>query len=156
MPLVPGGEPGFICGVGVDVVETQRMGGAYLRHGERLVRRLCTASEIDAVTKDPFPPRALAFVFALKEAVMKALGTGMRGVSWKEIDTTAGAEGPITYLVSGRALAAAIQRGAVRFHLASSSSAHLVVGAALLSSREPGPGGPDPAALLCKALESAV
>ena len=155
MPLVPG-EPAFICGVGVDVVETQRMDGVYLRHGERLVRRLCSARESDAVTRDPFPPRALALVFALKEAVMKALGTGMRGVSWKEIDTSAGAQGPITHLVSGQALSAAIRRGAVRFYVASASSAHLVVGAALLSSREPEPGGPDPAALLCKALESAV
>lgn len=146
----------LICGVGVDVVETRRMDGAYLRHGERLVRRVCSAREADAVMRDPAPARALAGVFALKEAVMKALGTGMRGVSWKEIETSAGGEGPIADLVSGRALAVALRRGAARFQLCGARSADLVVGAVLFCSAGPGSCEADPAALLCKAVESAL
>jgi holo-[acyl-carrier protein] synthase len=131
------------------------MEGAYRRHGQRLVRRICTAREIVSVTRDPSPARALAGLFALKEAVMKALGTGMRGVSWKEIETSGTTEGPIRELVSGRALAVALQRGVARFYLGSANTADLVVGAVVFSSTEERSDELDLAALLCKAVGKA-
>ncbi|MEW6047703.1 MAG: holo-ACP synthase [Bacillota bacterium] len=85
MSCYPG--PSAVVGVGVDVVETSRIGKAYAKHGERFLERLYTPTEVAYCTaKRPNAMIAcLAARFAAKEAVMKALGTGRRGVSFNEI-----------------------------------------------------------------------
>lgn len=123
----------MIRGVGVDLVETARMRAAYRRHGERLVRRICTERERDRIQRGTRPDVELARVFALKEAVMKALGTGMRGVGWKEIETEVSIEGPIEEMLSDRALRIARARGAGRYALSATVSGDLAVATVLFS-----------------------
>ena len=123
----------MICGVGVDLVETSRMEGAYSRRGERLVRRVCVPEESDVVLRSPQPVRKLSEVFAIKEAVMKALGTGMRGVGWKESRTDGESEGPVDLLLSGRALRVAQRRGAERYAVSVTVSRDLAIATVLLS-----------------------
>lgn len=68
---------------GVDIIEVERIDQAILRHGQRFFDRFYTAQElIDARGSTP----ALAARFAAKEAVAKALGTGIGDVGWKEIE----------------------------------------------------------------------
>ncbi|NIM94284.1 MAG: holo-[acyl-carrier-protein] synthase [Anaerolineales bacterium] len=68
---------------GIDIIEVDRIDQAILRHGQRFFDRFFTAQEIiDAGGRTP----ALAARFAVKEAVAKALGTGIGDVSWKEIE----------------------------------------------------------------------
>ncbi len=68
---------------GVDIIEVERIDRAIIRHGARLFDRFYTAQElIDARGNTP----ALAARFAAKEAVSKALGTGIGEVGWKEIE----------------------------------------------------------------------
>lgn len=69
--------------VGVDIVEIERVENALARWGERFLQRVFTQGEIAFYRNRP---RELAARFAGKEAVMKALGTGARGVSWREIE----------------------------------------------------------------------
>ncbi len=69
--------------VGVDIVEVHRVQGALDRFGERFLNRIYTELEI-RFCRGRVPE--LAVRFAGKEAVMKALGTGIRGVGWKEIE----------------------------------------------------------------------
>ena len=69
--------------VGVDIVEIERVQAAVQRHGERFLRRVYTDREI-AFCRGRVPE--LAVRFAAKEAVMKALGTGVRGVGWRDIE----------------------------------------------------------------------
>jgi len=72
---------------GVDIVEVDRLDRAILRHGERLFDRFFTPQElIDSSGRTP----ALAARFAAKEAVAKALGTGIGPVGWKEIEVING------------------------------------------------------------------
>jgi holo-[acyl-carrier protein] synthase len=72
---------------GVDIVEVDRLDRAILRHGERLFDRFFTPQElIDSSGHTP----ALAARFAAKEAVAKALGTGIGQVGWKEIEVING------------------------------------------------------------------
>jgi holo-[acyl-carrier protein] synthase len=72
---------------GVDVVEVQRIDHAILRHGDRFFDRFYTRQElIDSNGQTP----ALAARFAAKEAVAKALGTGIGEVAWKEIEVVNG------------------------------------------------------------------
>ena len=86
--------------VGVDIVEVHRVQAAIDRFGERFLNRIYTELEIK-FCRGRVPEFAVRF--AGKEAVMKALGTGVRGVSWKEIEILPMRGGkPIVYL-HGRA-----------------------------------------------------
>ncbi len=72
---------------GVDIIEVERIDQAILRYGRRFFDRFYTAQElIDANGRTP----ALAARFAAKEAVAKALGTGIGEVTWQEIEIVTG------------------------------------------------------------------
>jgi len=86
--------------VGVDIIETDRVRVALERFGERFLRRVYSPVEA-AFCRGRV--HELAARFAAKEAVMKALGTGARGVAWQEIEVLPNRRGkPLVYL-HGRA-----------------------------------------------------
>jgi len=68
----------MIFGIGTDIVAVARMAALYRRHGERALEKLLAPSERDACRKASLPERFLAKRFAAKEALGKALGTGVR------------------------------------------------------------------------------
>ena len=85
---------------GVDLIEVDRIGRAILRHGKRFFDRFYTNQElIDAQGYIP----ALAARFAAKEAVAKALGTGIGDVGWKEIEIVNGPQRQPLLRLNGRA-----------------------------------------------------
>ncbi|MFQ5872735.1 MAG: holo-ACP synthase [Dehalococcoidia bacterium] len=69
--------------MGVDIVEIHRIRAAVERWGERFLHRVYTPRELD-YCRQRVPE--LAVRFAGKEAVMKVLGTGNRGVAWREVE----------------------------------------------------------------------
>ncbi|MBI2864860.1 MAG: holo-ACP synthase [Chloroflexi bacterium] len=69
--------------VGVDVIEIDRVEKTLARHGARFLGRVYTEREVRYCRSRV---SELAVRFAGKEAVMKALGTGIRGVGWREIE----------------------------------------------------------------------
>ena len=72
---------------GVDILEVDRVDRAILRHGDRFFERFFTSQElIDCRGHTP----ALAARLAAKEAVAKALGTGIGVVGWKDIEIVSG------------------------------------------------------------------
>jgi holo-[acyl-carrier protein] synthase len=94
--------------VGVDIIEIGRIQAALDRHGERFLGRVYTPLEV-AFCRGRVSE--LAARFAAKEAVMKALGTGARGVAWREIEVLPNHRGkPLVYL-HGRAAARAERIG---------------------------------------------
>lgn len=68
----------MILGIGTDVVALARLHALHARYGERLARRLLAPAEWEDYTRTPEPPRFLAKRFAAKEALAKAVGTGIR------------------------------------------------------------------------------
>ncbi|HEY41862.1 MAG TPA: holo-[acyl-carrier-protein] synthase [Dehalococcoidia bacterium] len=68
--------------IGVDIIEIDRIQRAVARWGERFLYRVYTDTEVGLYRK----AESLAVRFAGKEAVVKALGTGMRGIGWKDIE----------------------------------------------------------------------
>ena len=68
---------------GVDIIEISRVSRVLDLYGERFLNRIYTPDEIAYCRGRP--PN-LAARFAAKEATMKALGTGIRGVGWKDIE----------------------------------------------------------------------
>jgi len=86
--------------VGVDIIEIDRIEKALARFGPRFLVRVYTKLEV-AFCRGRVSE--LAARFAAKEAVMKALGTGARGVAWREIEVLPNHRGkPLVYL-HGRA-----------------------------------------------------
>lgn len=77
-----------IVGIGVDRILIERVARSYERFGDRFVDRVYTDSEHDQALSKGNVTRRLAMLFAAKEAVSKALGTGFhQGVSPKLIET---------------------------------------------------------------------
>lgn len=98
---------------GVDLVELDRIRRVVDRHGERFLARVYTPRELD-LYRARLPE--LAARFAAKEAVSKALGTGLRhisrrGIGLQEVEVLPDPHGkPEVYLL-GRALALAKEQG---------------------------------------------
>jgi holo-[acyl-carrier protein] synthase len=68
----------MIFGIGTDIVAVVRMSELYARHGERSLDKLLSPEEIPLCLGSAEPARYLAKRFAAKEALGKALGTGIR------------------------------------------------------------------------------
>lgn len=68
----------MIFGVGTDIVAVARTTAMWQRHGERALEKLLAPAEVAACVASAEPGRFLAKRFAAKEALGKALGTGVR------------------------------------------------------------------------------
>lgn len=92
---------------GIDLIEIDRVREAIQRHGEHLLNRLFTPGELADTGRNI---SSLAARFAAKEAVAKALGTGIGPVAWQEIEILRGPAGqPILHLHGAAAQLAAEQ-----------------------------------------------
>jgi len=96
-----------VIGLGVDLIERDRVRAALERWGVRLVARLMDPPEAAGLPEAELARAdALAFAIAGKESVSKALGTGWtRGVRWRDVVVDAGPPARATLL--GAALARA-------------------------------------------------
>ncbi|MGQ9627480.1 MAG: holo-ACP synthase [Anaerolineae bacterium] len=105
--------------VGVDIVEIERVGRAVSRWGERFLGRVYTPQE-RAYCRGRVP--SLAACFAAKEAVSKALGTGLGEIAWQEIEVLHNERGQPSVRLHGKALARARSLGLGSFALSLSHS----------------------------------
>ena len=110
--------------VGVDVIEIERVAATLARFGDRFLERVFTEGET-AYCRGRAPQ--LAARFAAKEAVMKALGTGTRGVGWREVEVTRKPTGEPGIALHGRAAERAARLGIDRIAVSLSHSRHYAV-----------------------------
>lgn len=107
-----------VRGIGIDVVKVERITESLERFGERFERRIWTEDELAYCRghKDPLPH--LAARFAAKEALSKAIGTGLSsGVGWKQVEVVQpGGRRPALRL-TGRALEIFQEQGCTDSHL---------------------------------------
>ena len=68
---------------GVDLIEIDRIVEVIARHGNHYLQRIYTPAELEQCGKRA---ESLAGRFAAKEAVVKALGSGIGDITWKEIE----------------------------------------------------------------------
>ena len=77
----------MIQGIGVDVVDVQRMKGILGEQGGTFIDRVFTATEIAYCQSKQNPEQHFAARFAAKEAVSKAMQTGWTGIfRWKDVE----------------------------------------------------------------------
>ncbi len=113
----------MLIGVGIDIVEIERVDEQVRKHGERFVNRVFAPEEVAYCEQKPFRSQHYAVRFAAKEAAFKALGTGwQQGLSWQEVVLTNDRGGQPLLTLRGRAKELAAQRGVVRAHVSVSHS----------------------------------
>ena len=117
---------------GVDIVEIPRVQGVLARYGQRFLERIFTQGEI-AYCRGRAPN--LAARFAAKEATMKALGTGTRGVGWKDIEVLRRKSGEPHIRLHGRAEERAQRLGVMEISLSLSHCQEYAVAFVVAQSR---------------------
>lgn len=126
-------EGGQVCGVGIDLVEVERIRSAHQRHAERFLRRVFTPAEqaYCLAMKDPYPH--LAARFAAKEAVSKAFTTGIGAeLGWTSIEVAKGERDEPLVRLDERGQALLAQVGAREVLLSLAHTAHHATAVALL------------------------
>lgn len=77
----------MILGVGIDLIEVERIKASYERFGERFVNRILHPAEIAYCLSHKEPAPFLAARFAAKEAISKAFGTGIGAkLNWLDME----------------------------------------------------------------------
>lgn len=75
-----------VKGLGIDIAPIPRIASLIKRYDRETLSLLFTLGELDRCQSSSHPHRSFAVCFATKEAVGKALGTGLVGISWNEIE----------------------------------------------------------------------
>ncbi len=83
LPTSLSAPQGVNIAVGIDIIEVDRVRKVFAHHGERFLKRVFTELE---VLQCRGRVEKLAGRFAAKEAISKALGTGLHGVAWREME----------------------------------------------------------------------
>jgi len=127
-PMGPG-----IVGVGIDLIEIDRIERALERH-PRFAERCFTPAEQAYCESRAYSPQHFAARFAAKEAVVKALGIGM--TRWHEAEVVRGRGAP-TVILAGRCLQRASMLGVVEVMLSLTHSRGMAAAVAILRGGEP-------------------
>jgi holo-[acyl-carrier protein] synthase len=115
------------CGMvvaGIDVIEIARVQRTIDDFGERFLRRVFTEQE-----RHRFATRTseLAARFAAKEATSKALGTGIKGIRWREMEILSNRRGKPVLILHGGAAERAEQLGLYAFDISLTHSRTLAM-----------------------------
>jgi holo-[acyl-carrier protein] synthase len=139
-----------VLGVGLDLVEVARLAAAVERHGERFERRVCRPGEVRERT-GAGRMQHLAGLFAAKEAVLKALGTGWaQGLGFRDVEVVGGPGGRPEVRLHDAAAARARELGVAAVHLSITHERGFAAAVAVLSASVAGaapaaPTAPPPA-----------
>ena len=116
------------------MVEVWRIREAREKFGDRFLNRIYTENEQNTSRmRDP----ELAARFASKEAVMKLLGTGVRGVGWKDIEILPRKSGKPEVHLHGRALNVANRIGLKDIAISQTHSIEYAISVAVGNADQP-------------------
>jgi holo-[acyl-carrier protein] synthase len=123
----------MIFGIGIDVLQAQRMKDSYARFGKHLLDRLLLPQERVQFERTRRPERFLAMHFAAKEAIVKAMGTGFaHGVWIRDVGTVQNEWGKPEVIYSQRGERLRRSMGIGEGHVTLTDEAGLVVAVAVL------------------------
>ena len=122
-------------GLGIDLVEIDRIRGLLTNHGERFKERTFTAGEIAYCDSCADSAMHYAARFAAKEAAAKAIGTGLwaQGVDWKDIEVVREASDRPTLLLHGGAKTHADKQGVTSMLISLTHTRELAIAQVILA-----------------------
>lgn len=124
----------MILGIGIDLVEVERIRSSHQRFGERFLARILRPGEIEYCLSHRDPSPHLAARFAAKEAVSKAFGTGIgKHLGWQDMEVRRKESGEPFLVLHDQGLALMQERGPARVHL---SLSHTVAHATAMAVLE--------------------
>jgi holo-[acyl-carrier protein] synthase len=122
----------MIIGCGIDIIELERIKDLIDRHGERASKKIFTDAEIEYCKAKRKYWQHFAGRFAAKEAVAKALGTGIQdGIAFRDIEVTLDDLGAPKIVLTGGAEKRANDLGIVKVHLSISHGEDYAVAQAI-------------------------
>jgi holo-[acyl-carrier protein] synthase len=122
-----------IYGIGVDLIEIERMAQALTRTGQRLIERLYTDAEQAYCCQQHPPYPCYAARFAAKEAFLKALGTGLRQrMRWRDIEVCRDDLGKPSLRLYGYLQERCVTEGIQHIHLSLAHSATCAIAQVIL------------------------
>jgi len=116
-----------MLGVGIDIVEVERIARMMERFGERFLQRVFTPDEQAYCRRRHFAPVHYAARFAAKEAAVKAFGGQLEPVVWRELEVVALPSGKPRLVLHGRAYEAFAALGGQKIFLSLSHTRTLAV-----------------------------
>jgi holo-[acyl-carrier protein] synthase len=124
----------MVIGIGVDIIEIERLERALEAHGQRLRDRLFTEGEIAYCTRAGRQGERFATRFAAKEAARKAFGAAapVTALAWREVEIISSGEGAPQLQFHGRAAELASELGINRSHVSLSHSQDQAIAFVLL------------------------
>jgi holo-[acyl-carrier protein] synthase len=123
----------MIYGIGIDLIEIERMQRAISRTGERLIERVYTDTEQAYCRMQHLPYACYAARFAAKEALLKALGTGLRQhMRWRDIEVCRDHLGKPSLRLYGYLQERCVAEGIRHIHLSLSHSATCAIAQVIL------------------------
>jgi len=123
----------MICGVGIDMVEVQRIENILKRWGDKFTGRVFTESEIEYCRKRARPAIHYAARFAAKEAFLKSIGVGLAGgLEIKDIEALNDQHGKPVLNLHNKAKVTLNKNGAATVHLSISHTARYATAVVIL------------------------
>lgn len=123
----------MILGIGIDVIELDRVRGVLERHGERFTSRILTTGERAYCARRADPVPSIAARFAAKEAALKGLGTGLsQGIGWRDVEVSREQGGPPTIVFHRNARTLAEHAGVAGVHLSLTHGREVAVAVVVL------------------------
>jgi holo-[acyl-carrier protein] synthase len=127
-----------IYGIGIDLVRISRIEAAIERHGRRFAERILSDHELEGFSGSPRQAEFLAKHFAAKEALLKALGTGLRmGIQWSHMEVRNDSLGKPFLVCAGRVQELFDERGITASFLSISDEDEYAAAFVTLVCREP-------------------
>jgi holo-[acyl-carrier protein] synthase len=125
----------MIVGIGTDIIEVKRI-EKLLAEQERFKERIFTRSEIEYCEHKKNNVQNYAARFAVKEALLKAIGTGWReGVAFKEIEVKNNEKGKPELVLSGTVKTITEDIGVTNIQVSISHLKDLAIGVVILESQ---------------------
>ena len=123
----------MIFGVGIDILQADRIAKMYQKYEERFARRILMPEELAMFAGQKRPERFLGMRFAAKEAIVKAMGTGFANGMWvRDAGVMPDRFGRPEIIFSPRGRSRCDELGIGDGHLTLSDEADLIVAVAIL------------------------
>ena len=124
-----------LIGIGTDIIQIDRIRNSMERHGIAFAKRILHPNELVIFAERNNDIAYLAKRFAAKEALAKALGTGIaQGVAFVDIETNNNQQGKPELLLHGKTQAKADELGVKKSHLSLSDEKEYAVAYVVLSA----------------------
>ena len=124
----------MIVNIGTDIVEIARITDVVERHGDAFAKRILSGDEFQRYQVIQNKVAYLAKRFAAKEAIAKALGTGIgHGVSFKDMNVVNNAKGAPEVTLTGGAARVMAEQGAHKVLLSLADERHYAIAYAILA-----------------------